>query len=77
MRELAESDGSDYLGQNVRNASFRAAIAHSDVFDPETIGSVLATPELSIDVGKVTELLRQALPPSRALPFSRTAGSAM
>jgi hypothetical protein len=69
MRELAESDGSDYLGQNVRNASFRAAIAHSDVFDPETIGSVLATPELSIDVGKVTELLRQRVAAERRIAF--------
>lgn len=68
MQELAEGDGAHYLGEDVRAASFRA-VGLSDTYDPEFTTSVFVTPERSIDVGNVAELLRRRIAAEPRITF--------
>jgi FAD dependent oxidoreductase len=60
MRELAEGEGSLYLGEDVRKVWCRT-VRSSDIYDEEITAAVFSTPERSIDVGRMAESLRQRI----------------
>ncbi len=77
MRDLAEGEGSLYLGEDVRTVSCRA-VRPSDIYDEGITAAVFSTPERSIDVGRMAKSLRQriaARPPHQFPPVDEGHGS--